>query len=155
MAIPSDYKELLSVLNRLKARYLIVGAYAVIYYTEPRYTKDIDIWVEPEIENAKKVYRALKKFGAPLKDVSPEDFVKKNMIYQIGVAPVRADILMGIGDIEFNQAWAHRRVVEFEGIKVNIIGLKDLIMAKKRAKRQSDAIDIDNLQQGLKLIKKR
>jgi predicted nucleotidyltransferase len=68
---------------------------------------------------------------------------------------VRADILMGIGDIEFNQAWAHRRVVEFEGIKVNIIGLKDLIMAKKRAKRQSDAIDIDNLQQGLKLIKKR
>ncbi len=155
MATPSDYKELLSTLNRHKARYLIVGAYAVIYYTEPRYTKDIDIWIEPEIENAKKVYRALKEFGAPLKDISPQDFVKKTMVYQIGVAPVRVDIIMGIGDIEFTQAWAHRSVAKLEGTRVNIIGIRELLRAKKCANRNTDTLDIDNLRQGLKLRKKR
>ncbi|MCM8801365.1 MAG: hypothetical protein NC912_05100 [Candidatus Omnitrophica bacterium] len=94
MLVPSDYKELLRLLNRHKVRYLIVGAYAVIYYTEPRYTKDIDIWVEPDIKNAKKVYQVLKRFGAPLKGINVEDFTKRNLVYQIGVAPVRVDIMM-------------------------------------------------------------
>jgi len=93
MPIPSDYKELLKILNRHRVRYLIVGAYAVIHYTEPRYTKDLDIWVEPEIKNAKRVYEALKEFGAPLKDISVADFANKNLVYQIGVEPVRVDII--------------------------------------------------------------
>ncbi len=148
MQIPSDYKELLRDLNRHKVKYLIVGAYAVMYYTEPRYSKDIDIWVEPVIENARKVYTALKEFGAPLQGISEEDFTKKNMVYQMGVAPVRVDIIMGIGDLEFAAAWECKVEASFEDTRVNIIGRGQLIKAKEKAARPSDLLDI-------KMLKKR
>lgn len=154
MLIPSDYKDLLSVLNKHRVRYLIIGAYAVIYYTEPRYTKDLDIWVEPEVMNAKRVYSALKEFGAPLKDVREKDFLEKTMVYQIGVAPVRVDILMGVSDIEFKEAWAHRSVATLEGVKANIIGIEELVKAKQSARRKADILDIENLRQHV-MAKKR
>ena len=154
MPIPSDYKELLSVLNKHRVRYLIIGAYAVIYYTEPRYTKDLDIWVEPEVENAKRVYAALKEFGAPLKDLREKDFLKKTMVYQIGVAPVRVDILMGVSDIEFKQAWEQRSVAKFDGVKANIIGIEELFKAKQSARRKADISDIENLRQRLRSKKR-
>lgn len=151
MLIPSDYKGLLKLLNKHKVRYLIVGAYAVIYYTEPRYTKDIDIWVEPEIENTKRVYAVLKEFGAPLKDIKVEDFNNPNLVYQIGVAPVRIDIIMGISDIKFEVAWKHKETASFEGSKVNIIGIDELIKTKEKAKRALDESDIKNLKLRLKI----
>ena len=154
MLIPSDYKELLSVLNKHRVRYLIIGAYAVIYYTEPRYTKDIDIWVDPEEENAKRVYAALREFGAPLKEITHKDFLKKTLVYQIGVAPVRADVLMGIANIEFAKAWQRRSVTSFAGIKANIIGINELIRAKENAQRRPDKIDLENLKQSMKLKKR-
>jgi predicted nucleotidyltransferase len=140
----------LKILNRHKAKYLIVGAYAVIYYTEPRYTKDLDIWIEPKIGNATRVYAALKEFGAPLKGINLNDFVNKNLVYQIGVEPIRVDIIMGIPGIEFYKAWQHREVVTFDGIKVAIIGISELMESKKRARRRMDAIDIENLRYTLK-----
>ena len=150
MLAPSDYKELLKILNKHKVRYLVVGAYAVIYYTEPRYTKDLDIWVEPGEENAQKVYNVLKEFGAPLRDILSQDFTNKYMVYQIGVAPVRVDILMGLGDIPFVQAWKNRKTANFEGVKVNIIGIHELIIAKAKARRRVDKTDIDNLRMKFK-----
>jgi hypothetical protein len=150
MPIPSDYKELLNILNKHRVQYLIVGAYAVIHYTEPRYTKDLDIWIEPEIGNAKRAYTALKKFGAPLKGISPNNFVNKNLVYQIGVAPVRVDIIMGIPGIEFIQAWKYRKVAVFDNIRVNIIGINELIKSKKKAKRKADLIDLESLQCSLR-----
>ena len=149
MPTPSDYKDLLKILNRHRVKYLIVGAYAVIYYTEPRYTKDIDIWVEPEMKNAKKVYAALKEFGAPLKDIKPEDFINKTEIYQMGVAPVRVDIIMGIAGMEFPKAWARRKMADFDGVRANIIGISELIESKKKARRLVDHIDIESLQKRL------
>ena len=146
MLRPSDYKELLSILNKHKVKYLIVGAYAVIHYTEPRYTKDLDIWIESETENAKRAYAALKEFGAPLKNISPEDFTNKNLVYQIGVEPVRVDIIMGIPGIEFIRAWKYRKVAVFDNIRVNIIGINQLIMSKKKARRDMDLIDLKSLQ---------
>jgi predicted nucleotidyltransferase len=151
MLIPSDYKDLLRILNKHKVKYLMVGAYAVIYYTEPRYTKDLDIWIEPTIENAKRVYNALKEFGAPLKDITFEDFTNKNLFYQIGVAPVRVDIIMGISDLEFSKAWKSRKRANFEGIKVNIIGIDDLIKLKEKTKRDIDKVDVNILKLKLKL----
>jgi predicted nucleotidyltransferase len=150
MLIPSDYKELLKILNKHRVKYLLVGAYAVIYYTEPRYTKDFDIWVEPEAKNAKKVYEALKEFGAPLKGISVEDFLNKNLFYQIGVAPVRVDIIMDISGIEFNLAWRNRKVADFDGVRINIIGINDLIESKKKTRRSIDSVDLESLQQRLK-----
>lgn len=145
MLAPSDYKELLSILNKHRVKYLIVGAYAVIHYTEPRYTKDIDIWVKPEIKNAHKVYAALKEFGAPLKRVGVEDFVNKPMVYQIGVAPVRVDVLMGIGEMDFDKAYKHRKVVSLGGVKAHLMGISELIAAKEKAKRPMDEIDVERL----------
>lgn len=151
MLLPSDYKGLLRALNAHKVRYLIVGAYAVVYYTEPRYTKDLDIWVEPQEENAQKVYEALKKFGAPLKGISIEDFLNKNLVYQIGVEPVRIDIIMGLSNIDFSFVWKHRKVVDFEGLKINIIGVNELIQTKKDSKRDTDKRDIEALKTKLRL----
>jgi len=153
MIISSDYKDLLRILNKHKVKYLIVGAYAVIYYTEPRYTKDIDIWIEPEEKNAINVYKALKEFGAPLKGITVENFTDKNSVYQIGVEPVRADIIMGLSNIDFDSAWRQKVVADFDGVNVNVIGRNELIKTKKMSGRSTDRIDIENL--GLKLPKKR
>lgn len=95
MADRPDFRELLRILNEERAEYLIVGGYAVMKYTEPRFTKDLDLWIRNSPENASKVYKALADFGAPLDGdgLAPRDFASENMTYQIGVAPLRIDIL--------------------------------------------------------------
>lgn len=145
MDISSDYRELFKILNKHKVKYLVVGAYAVIFYTEPRYTKDIDIWVEPTLENAEKLYKALGEFGAPLKNISPKDFTNKKTIYQIGVAPVRIDIITSISGSIFTEAWKNRRKTKYADVSINIIGVKDLIRSKKKTGRPQDFIDITQL----------
>lgn len=153
MPIPSDYRELLKILDKYKVRYLIVGAYAVVYHTEPRYTKDLDIWVKPEIENAARVYAALKEFGAPLEGIKIKDFTDSNLIYQIGVEPVRIDIIMDLSKIKFDSAWKKRDITTFEGVKVNIVGIKELIRSKQNSKRPLDLADIESLKSRLKIKK--
>lgn len=151
MRVPLDYKELLSALNRSKVRYLVIGAYAVTYYTEPRYTKDIDIWVGPDTKNAQRVYTALKEFGAPLQGITVKDFSNPKMVYQIGVAPVRADIMMSVSGVKFKTAWQHKKIAPFNGIKINIIGIKELIRIKEKTGRPLDAADTESLRLRLKL----
>ena len=145
MDISSDYRELFKILNKHKAKYLVVGAYAVIFYTEPRYTKDIDIWIEPTLKNAEKLYKALGEFGAPLKDISTKDFANKKTIYQIGVAPVRIDIIMSISGSIFTEAWKDRRKTKYADVSINIMGIKDLIRSKKKTGRKQDSIDVSIL----------
>ena len=155
MQISSDYRELLKILNRYKVRYLIVGAYAVIFYSEPRFTKDLDIWVEPSSKNAGKVYKALKGFGAPLKDVAPKDFTDKKLVYQIGISPVRVDIIMGVTGVEFDFAWKLKSITTFDNIQVNIIGIDELIKSKEKIKRTQDMLDLKSLRYTLKQNQKR
>ncbi len=145
MDISSDYRDLFKILNTHRVRYLVVGAYAVIYYTEPRYTKDIDIWVKADKRNANRVYSALKKFGAPLQEVTPEDFTNKNMVYQVGVEPVRVDVIMGLSGITFASAWKARVRSKYGGVAINIIGRKELIKIKKKSDRPQDRIDLNSL----------
>ena len=92
-----------------------MGAYAVIYYAEPRYTKDLDVWIEATVENAKRVWKALTAFGAPLENVTVEDFCDPELIYQIGAAPNRIDIMMNIRGVEFSSAWTRRVKSSYEG----------------------------------------
>lgn len=145
MDISLDYRDLFRILNRHKVKYLIVGAYAVVYYTEPRFTKDLDLWVKADIKNAGKLHKALKQFGAPLKDIHLEDFTNEDMIYQIGVAPVRIDIIMGLPGISFDSAWKNRVMSKYEDTQINIIGIKDLIKSKKKTKRPQDSLDLNRL----------
>jgi hypothetical protein len=97
----SDFEELLRAFNDLAVKYLVVGGHAVMLYTEPRYTKALDIWVEASNGNAETVFRALAEFGAPLAGLSPADFAQEGFFYQIGMAPARVDILMSIDGVSF------------------------------------------------------
>ncbi len=141
----SDLIDLLRALNDERVKYLIVGAYATIHYTEPRFTKDLDIWVEPTPNNAKRVWKALAKFDAPLENVSIEDFENSENVFQIGVEPNRVDILMGIEGISFGDAWRNRTQIVFEGVNAFIIGIEDLIKNKEKVGRLQDQIDVERL----------
>ena len=103
-----DFKELLSVLNVHRARYLVVGAYAVSIHAQPRATKDLDILVKPDAENAKAVYAALAEFGAPLEELTPADFAEQGPFFRIGREPLGVDILTEIPGVDFDAAWARR-----------------------------------------------
>ena len=141
----SDFSDLLQSLNDAGADYLVVGGLAVIVHTEPRYTKDIDIWIDNSISNAEKVYRALGNFGAPLGEVTVEDFTTAGLVYQIGVEPTRIDILMSLDEMEFADCWLRRVPESFEGVPMNLISIPDLIENKERTARPQDLIDAANL----------
>ena len=139
------FKELLRSLNEHQVKYLIVGAYAVMKYTEPRYTKDLDIWIEPTRENARRVFAALKEFGAPLSDVTPEDFTKTDLIFQLGLAPHRVDILMAVEGLDFAKAWERQVQASFEDLTMIVVCKEDLLISKEAAGRPQDLIDADAL----------
>lgn len=145
MNVCSDYEDLFKILNEKKVKYLVVGAYAVIYYTQPRFTKDIDLWIIPELNDAPKIYEALKEFGAPLKGLGPESFKDKSIILQIGVAPVRIDILLDMPGISFQKAWRNKKKARYGQTPIYILGKKDLMAVKHESGRPQDMIDLDNL----------
>ncbi len=145
MLTSPDFKELLNLLNVNEVRYLVVGGYAVMKYTEPRFTKDLDLWIATDMKNAQAVYNALKQFGAPLKDLTPEDFTDESSYYQMGRPPFRLDIIMGLKGIDFDSAWENRVEVSLEDIILPFISKTDLIKAKQISGRFQDLIDVQNL----------
>lgn len=139
-----DFKEILSIFNEHEVKYLVVGAFAVMKYSEPRYTKDLDIWVEASEENATRVYAALGDFGAPLGGCSIADFASDGF-FQMGQPPVRIDIMMSVDGIDFADAWPNRQKGDFDGIPALFIGREDLLTAKAAAARPQDIIDINSI----------
>ena len=144
MAENPHYKELLQLLNEFEVEYLIVGGFAVMKYSEPRYTKDLDVWVHNSRQNALRVIEALKKFGAPLEHdkVTAETFTDKQVVYQIGIAPVRIDILTEITGVRFPPAWENRVASTFFGVPVHFISWDDLVANKQALGRSSDLKDL-------------
>jgi len=138
------YRELLQLLNEFQVEYLIVGGFAVMKYGEPRYTKDLDVWVCNSRQNSVRVVEALKKFGAPLghDGITAETFAEKQVVYQIGIAPVRIDILTEITGVEFPRAWKNRVASTFFGVPVHFISLNDLVTNKQALGRTSDLNDL-------------
>jgi hypothetical protein len=122
-----------------------VGGYAVMKYSEPRYTKDLDLWIATDSENANSVYVALKEFGAPLANLTANDFTQEEYFYQMGRPPLRVDIMMSISGVEFEVAWKDRNVVELVGLKIPFISRHDLILAKRASGRPQDKIDVEKL----------
>jgi hypothetical protein len=139
------FKELLRKFNDLQVRYLIVGAYAVMKYTEPRYTKDLDIWVDTTPENASRVFRALAEFGAPMQSVTVEDFTNPELVFQIGIEPHRIDIMMHVKGLGFSQAWANRVEAKFEEVAILLVSKEDLLISKTAAGWPQDLIDAAQL----------
>jgi hypothetical protein len=145
MLTSPDFKELLSILEKHEVRYLVVGGYAVMKYTEPRFTKDLDLWISTDEENARAVFASLKEFGAPLKDLTPRDFTEKDYFYQMGNPPFRLDIMMSIPGVEFEDAWAHREEIRLGEFVTPFISKADLIKAKEASGRLQDLIDAERL----------
>lgn len=147
MAENPHFRELLQLLSDFEVRYLIVGGYAVMKYTEPRYTKDLDVWVENSAENASRVFGALKQFGAPLESdgINSETFTGHETTYQIGVAPIRIDILTRITGVEFAAAWKRRVSGTIFGIPVQFLSFHDLVANKRATGRSSDLDQLGHL----------
>jgi len=151
MLTSSDFKELLNLFEKHDVRYLVVGGYAVMKYSEPRFTKDLDIWIATDSENANSVYAALKEFGAPLANLTADDFTQKDYFYQMGRPPLRVDIMMSIPGVKFEEAWKNRETVELDGVEILFISRPDLILAKKASERPQDKIDIEKLKEAEQL----
>lgn len=140
-----DFKELLSILNDDGVRYLIVGGYAVIKHTEPRYTKDLDIWVSRNRMNAERLFKSLRRFGAPLKGMSASDFTKEGFFYTMGMAPIRLDILLDLKSLDFDECWKRRIESDLAGVTACFISATDLIINKEAVGRHQDLADAEKL----------
>ena len=141
----SDFKDLLQSLQKFEVRYLIAGGYAVIHHAQPRYTKDIDIWLEPTQENASLLMRAFLDFGIPLIGVNQDDFAQPRTQFSIGVEPCQIDFLTTIPGLDFTPCWKNKVVCEQNGFDIYYLGKEDLIKAKQTAGRPQDLADIDEL----------
>ena len=148
----SDFKDLLQALNDARAEYLVVGGYAVIEHTEPRYTKDIDVWINGTRENAERVLDALKRYGAPTEDLSIDFLTSDDAFFQIGVEPVRIDIIVDLLAVNFAECWDRRLVAESDGITVNFIGIRDLISNKEASGRPMNLVDVERLKKRIEML---
>jgi hypothetical protein len=137
---------MLSALSAAGAEYLVVGAHALAVHGRPRATGDLDIWVRASSDNARRVWAALEVFGAPLHELKPEDLTTPDVVFQIGVAPGRIDLLTSITGVEFESAWPHRVEVGVAGLQVPVLGKNDLIRNKRATARPRDLADLAELE---------
>jgi hypothetical protein len=141
-----DFSEMLFALSAEGADYLLVGAYAMAAHGVPRATGDIDVWVRPAPDNARRVFRALARFGAPIGELSEADLVQPGTVFQIGVAPYRVDVLTAIDGVTFEEAWPRRATSEIDGLSVPVIGRADLVRNKRATGRLRDQADADQIE---------
>jgi hypothetical protein len=146
MRIEKDFKEFIALLNKNSVRYLIVGGYAFSFHAEPRYTKDIDFFVEDSEENAKNLLNALAGFGFKDIGLSMADFIKPGDIVQLGVPPVRIDLMTSVTGLDFAAAWENRVTGSYGDIPAFFISKADLIRNKMSIGRIQDLSDVDRLQ---------
>lgn len=140
-----DFKEFVELLIKHKAEYLIVGGYAVGIHGHPRYTGDLDIWLNPTPENARKILSCVNEFGFSSFNLSLSDFTKEGNVIQLGYPPLRIDLLTNIDGVTFDECYKNKKEVEIEDILVNFIGYNDLLKNKEKTGRPKDIDDINNL----------
>jgi hypothetical protein len=139
-----DFRDLLAALGARSVEFVIVGAYAMAVHGVPRATGDIDILVRPTADNAVRVHAALVEFGAPVAShgLAAMDFAQPDLVYQLGLPPRRIDILTGISGVTFDEAWATRLELEFDGLRTSFLGREALIRNKRASARPKDLADL-------------
>jgi predicted nucleotidyltransferase len=148
MILPEDLKQLLLAFNAQGVEYLIIGGYAVGVYSEPRATKDLDLFIRSEVRNSEAVYRALAAFGAPITGITPADFRNDpNSVFQIGLPPTRVDILQHISGVTFDDAWEHRTETSVDGVTTHVIAAEHLIRNKLQSGRMRDLADVEAIRE--------
>ena len=141
-----DFSDMLSALSAEGVEYLLIGAYAMAVHGVPRATGDIDVWVRPSPANADRVLRALARFGAPLGDLRAADLATEGAVFQVGVAPIRIDIITAVDGIAFDDAWPNRVTSTLAGLTIPVIGREDLIRNERATGRSQDRVDADRLE---------
>ena len=153
-----DYKDLLSVFHAHGVKYLIVGGYAVIFHAQPRFTKDMDFFIQADPANARATYAALAEFGAALEGIQPEDFAERGSFFRFGRDPRGFDILPDISGVDFETAWKHRveGVIDPQsGLTAFFISAEDLVTAKLAAGRPQDLADVDAIRKAAESLQPR
>lgn len=141
-----DFREFVELLIQHEVKYLVTGGYAVGVYGHPRYTGDIDIWVESSSENGEKLTAVFNDFGLSSFGLTPDHFSKPEQVIQIGFPPHRIDILTSIDGVGFADAYLNKEIIEIDGLSISFIGLKDLAKNKRATGRGIDLDDLKNLQ---------
>ncbi|HZZ84007.1 MAG TPA: hypothetical protein VFE30_05680 [Anaeromyxobacteraceae bacterium] len=145
MALNRDFSDLFAALNAAEAEYLLVGGYALAVHATPRFTKDLDVWVNPTRENAARVLRALSAFGAPLQDLTIEDLSRPDIVFQMGLPPNRIDVLTRIDGVEFPEAWPARITSRYGALEIPVISRRHLVQNKRASGRPQDLVDAELL----------
>jgi hypothetical protein len=140
-----DFLDLLSAFTDHNVRFMVVGAYALAVHGRPRATGDLDVWIDPTPENAAHVMRALNQFGAPTGQVTVDDFSRPGLVLQMGLPPVRIDVLTELTGLTFAEAWPERASAAFGPLTVNVIGREAFIKNKRATGRARDLGDIEAL----------
>jgi hypothetical protein len=141
-----DFKEFIQSLNDHSVRYLVVGGYAVALHGHPRYTKDLDVWIEMSAENAARVVKALEQFGFGSLGLKEEDFLVADQVVQLGQPPNRIDLLAAASGVNFETCYRSRLSVEVDGVPIAFIDLENLRKNKQASGRLQDLADLENLE---------
>ena len=143
--LPQDFKDFLKLLNSHKVKYLLIGGFAVGYYGYPRATGDMDIWIDIDLKNAKKMVQVLTEFGFDVPELCVDLFLKKKQVIRMGLPPIRIEILTDISGVEFDECYQQKVTDVIDGVQVNIINLRHLKINKEAAGRHKDLDDIEHL----------
>ena len=152
MELSNDYKEFFELLNANGVRYLVIGGFAVALHGHPRYTKDLDIWIWINEQNAIHLLKTLRDFGFGSLGIKSSDLMNPENIFQLGYAPNRIDLITSIEGLDFETCFQEKVILDYHGISINFIDYQHLIQSKKAAGRPQDLADVDFLE---KVQKKR
>jgi len=142
MHLDRDFSEFIECLRDHDVRFLVVSGYAVAAHGHPRYTGDLDIWVQPSVDNAARLLNALAAFGFGSVGLTANDFTAVNQVIQLGYPPLRIDLLTSIDGVEFESCYASRLDVMVDDIAVSFIGLAELRLNKEASGRPQDRADL-------------
>lgn len=142
-----DFRDLLAAFNAHRVEYLVVGAHALAAHGHVRATKDLDVWIRADPKNAARAIEALRDFGAPLHDLTESDLSTPGVVFQIGVPPLRIDVLTSIDGVTFEEAWPARMRTEFDDLPVCVLSRTHTIQNKRAAGRTQDLADIERLEE--------
>jgi hypothetical protein len=146
LLLNSDFRDILSAFCEEKVDFMLVGAYAVAVHGLPRATGDIDLWISRDPVNAERVWRALSRFGAAVPDLSVNDFSKPETVIQLGLSPLRIDILTSLTGLDFDEAQKEMLLVKIEGLEIPVISRSHLIKNKRALGRPQDQADVSRLE---------
>jgi hypothetical protein len=141
-----DFRDLLAEFNAQSVEYIIVGAHALAAHGHVRATKDLDVWVRPDSDNAKRVLKALKEFGTPLHGLTEADLATPGTVFQIGMPPLRIDVITAIDGVSFDEAWPARLLAKFADQPAAVLSREHLIRNKRASGRTQDMADLEWLE---------